>query len=454
MHWFFYVLLAVTLYAIVAGYIYVRKAACDREKADRIAFPGQEGEGQPCSIWDAVVFYGPILAIKTDRVGFFDRFMRFSTPLRAYASFGVIMVGIISAGIAVMLLISVQLTLIYRPEPTGIYAPQNIFLIPGLNEYIPSTLAVWFAFVLTIAIHEFGHGVLCRVERIAVRGMGVLVAVIPIGFFVEPDEEQLEKTKGLSKIRMFGAGITNNIVIGVICFVAMFMLAGMAVPTGGPVLAGVYQNYSAYSAGVPTPSVITAINGIPVATREDVSGLLDATRPGDRISLTVEHQGSTSDYPLTLTAWPEELGQRESGFMGVHYYDGAMVMDQVRHGVSPGGFFRFITIPFDASMGGQALRILAFETPETQYYREPFPGFWGAVHLLFWCAWININVGIFNAIPMVPLDGGYILKEGLEMLFERRGLGRYALPVTTFISSLMLVMLFSIIAIPYLLSMW
>ncbi|OPX70668.1 MAG: Peptidase family M50 [Methanoregulaceae archaeon PtaB.Bin056] len=71
------------------------------------------------------------------------------------------------------------------------------------------------------------------------------------------------------------------------------------------------------------------------------------------------------------------------------------------------------------------------------------------MHLLFWCAWININVGIFNAIPMVPLDGGYILKEGVERLFERKGLSKYALPVVSFISSLMLVMLISIIFLPY-----
>jgi len=453
MHWLFYVLLAVCAYTLVAGYIYIRKAAYEREKADRIAFPVNAGEKPTGAIWDAIVFYGPILAIKTDRVRFFDRFTRFSTLLRLYASFGVIMVAIISVGIAFILLVSVHLTLIFQPEPTGIYAPQNILLIPGLNEYVPSTLAVWFAFVLTIAIHEFGHGILCRVEQIKVRSMGVLIAVIPIGFFVEPDEEELEKTKGLPKIRMFGAGITNNIVIGVICFVAMILLAGMAVPMGGPVLAGVYQNYSAWDAGVPTPSIITAINGAPVETREDVSTLLNATRPGEEITLTVDFHGQSSSYPLTLSAWPQELGSRESGFMGVHYYDSAMVMDQVDQGLSVGGFFRFLTIPFDPSMGGQALRVLAFETPESQFYQEPFPGFWGVVHLLFWCAWININVGIFNAIPMIPLDGGYILKEGVERLFERRGLGKYALPVITFVSSLMLVMLFSIIAIPYILNM-
>ena len=58
-----------------------------------------------------------------------------------------------------------------------------------------------------------------------------------------------------------------------------------------------------------------------------------------------------------------------------------------------------------------------------------------------------------NELPYFFIDGGsfrgYILKEGVERLFERRGLSKYALPVVSFISSLMLVMLFSIIFLPY-----
>jgi len=449
MHWLFWVVLAILLYTVAAGYIYLRKAAYEREKADRIAFP-EEGTREK-SVWDSIVFYGPVLAIKTDRVGFFDRYIRYTPILRVYATLGVVMVALISAGIAAILFLSVRLTFLFRPEPTGIYAPQNIFLIPGINEYVPSTVAVWFAFVLTIAIHEWGHGILCRVENITVRSMGALVAVIPIGFFVEPDEQELEKSRGMPKIRMFGAGITNNIVVGTICFVALILLFGMVVPTGNPVIAGVYKNYSAWDAGVPAPSVITAVNGIPVASRDDVSRILNATRPGDQVTLTLDAGGEVRDYALVLSEWPEELGLHHSGFMGISYYDGAAIKEGVRESLSFPGLIRFLTIPFDPTAAGQALRVLAFETPETRFYEEPFPGFWGLVHVLFWCAWININVGIFNAIPMVPLDGGYILKEGVERLFERWGLSKYAIPVVSLVSSVMVVMLLALVLLPYLL---
>ena len=138
--------------------------------------------------------------------------------------------------------------------------------------------------------------------------------------------------------------------------------------------------------------------------------------------------------------------------MGVFYYDGAQVIDTVRNMFSPIGFLRLISVPFDMSAGGQYLRVLAFETPDTGYYTVPYPGiFWGTVHLLFWCGWININVGIFNAIPMVPLDGGYILKEGIERLFNGRKIEKYAPFVATSISTMMLVILVSIVALPYLL---
>ncbi len=428
MNWILLIIFLITAYAAIAYYIHSRK------------------------LWeDHITFYGPILALKTNRVGFFDKFTAFRTFFRIYGTAGVIAVIIVSVFITVMLFISVRYTLLVQPEPTGIYKPQNILLLPGINEYVPSTIAVWLAFILTIGVHEFGHGILCRVENIKVKTMGALIAVIPIGFFVEPDEEELDKTKGMAKVRMFGAGITNNLVVGFSCFFLLILFMGLVTPFSQPVIHGVYKDYPAASAGIPPGSIVTAVNGVPVNSRADVSSILNTTKPGNTLTLTVDKDKIVKDYPLTLSAWPGDIPDRTSGFMGVEYYDGAAVMSVIQGMLSPIGFFQFLIVPFANDSGVQLLRILAFETPETLYYHVPFEGFWGVVNLLFWCAWININVGIFNAIPMIPLDGGYIFKEGVDRLLDRRGLLKYSSYVTSAVSYLMLVVLVSLIALPYLL---
>jgi len=428
MNWILLIIFLISVYAAIAYYIHSRK------------------------LWeDHITFYGPILALKTNRVGFFDKFAAFRTFFRIYGTAGLIAVIIVSVFITVMLFISVRYTLIVQPEPTGIYKPQNILLLPGINEYVPSTLAVWLAFIITIGVHEFGHAILCRVENIKVKTMGALVAVIPIGFFVEPDEEELDKTKGMAKVRMFGAGITNNLVVGFSCFLLLILFMGLVTPVSQPVIQGVYKDYPAASAGIPPGSIVTAVNGVPVSSRIDVSTILNTTKPGNTLTLTAEKDKIVKDYVLTLSAWPGDIPDRTSGFMGVEYYDGTAVMTVVQGMLSPLGFFQFLIIPFANDSGVQFLRILAFETPDTVYYQVPFEGFWGVIHLLFWCAWININVGIFNAIPMVPLDGGYIFKEGVDRLLDRRGLLKYSGYVTGAVTYLMLVVLVSLIALPYLL---
>ena len=429
MDWLFIVIALVAIYAVAAYYIHSRK------------------------IWaDHIIFYGPIMAIKTNRVRFFDKFTALRTFFRVYGTIGVIAVILVSIFITVMLFLSVRYTLMLKPEPTGIYEPQNILLLPGINDYVPSTFAVWLAFIITIVVHEFGHAILCRVEDIKVKGMGVLIAVIPIGFFVEPDDAELEQKKGMPKVRMFGAGITNNLVVGFSCFVLLILMFGLVVPATQPAIHGIYKGYPADNASVPQGSVVTAINGEPVASRADVSAILNSTKPGDTVTLTTAKDGTATDYQLTLAAWPAEYSSNQtSGFMGVQYYDGTAVKSAVGTMVSPVGFLQFLIVPFASGDGSQYLRILAFDTPDSSYYQAPFAGFWDVIHLLFWCAWININVGIFNAIPMVPLDGGYIFKEGVDRLLDRRGLIKYSGYIVGAVSYVMIVALISLIMLPYLL---
>jgi len=430
MDWLLLLVLLIVLYATIAYYIHSRKLF---EKH--------------------IVFYGPIMAIRTERIGFFDKFIAYRTFFRIYGTIGVIAVIIVSVFITAMLFLAIRYTLIVQPAPTGIYEPQNILLLPGINEYVPSTLAVWLAFIITIGVHEFGHAILCRIEHIRVRSMGALVAIIPIGFFVEPDEEELEKARGMPKIRMFGAGITNNLVVGFSCFILLILCMGFVTPVAQPVIHGVYKDYPAEIAGIQPGSIVTEVNGVPVNNRADISGILNTTKPGDTIVLTAVKDGAAHPYNVTLASWPARLSAQTSGFMGIEYYDSALVKGAIGSMLSPIGFFQFLVIPFSSDTGAQYLRIMAFDMPETDYYQAPFEGFWGVIHLLFWCGWININVGIFNAIPMVPLDGGYIFREGVDRLLERKGMLKYSGYITGAVSYLMLVVLISLIMLPYLFSM-
>ena len=186
-----------------------------------------------------------------------------------------------------------------------------------------------------------------------------------------------------------------------------------------------------------------------------MSTLLNTTKPGETITLLIKKDDIIKDYSLNLTSWPAELGLHNTGFMGLVYYNGAGVIDEVKNDFSLRGFVDLEVVPFaDLAPSGRYLRILAFDTPDTSNYTVPFPSvFWELVHLFFWCGWININVGIFNAIPMVPLDGGYIVKEGVERLLSGRRGEKYSVLVTTFISTLMLVILVAIISLPYLLNL-
>lgn len=397
-----------------------------------------------------ITLYGPIIGIKTDQVGFFDYFKRHSRFLRLYGTIGVAMVVVVSVVMVILLLLSVNLTLDLKPEPTVLHKPQNILLIPGVNEFVPSTFAVWFAFFLTLVVHEFGHAILCRVEQIAVKSMGVLFLIIPIGAFVEPDEEEVKKAEPWPRMRMYGAGIINNIIIGLISFGLLVSLIGLAVPTQEPVVVGVYQNYSAAIADVPTPSIIRSINGESVKTSQEVSAILNTTRPGDTVMIGFEKNGEISDYPLNVSAWPEALGPHNSGFMGVFYYNGQGIIDTVRSMYSPIGVFMLLSVPFNPTMEGQYLRILGFDVPDTGYYQVPFPGYWSLIHLLFWSGFINIAAGLFNALPMIPLDGGFIFKEGTNRILNRRGLSKYTDPIVGFVSTSMVVLMVAIFALPYL----
>ncbi len=429
MEWLLIGIIAVIVYALAAGYI------------------------KFAHLWeDHITFYGPILALKTEKVGFFDYFRRQTGFWRIYGTLGAILVVVISILMSALLILAVYNSMMSPPSPEGIYEPQNILAIPGLNDFIPITIAVIIGFFVTLVVHEFGHAILCRVEDIRVKSTGILFAVIPIGAFVEPDEEEVEKAPRSSKIRMYGAGITNNIVVAMICFAGIVILMGMATPSSMPIVQGVYEDYPAGLAGITPDSLIYAVDGVSVKSVTDVSDILQITSPGDTLTVTTLKDGVHSDYTLILKEWPEELSNKSSGFMGVVYYSPESAEYVFNNLIkSPLGPLLLLYVPINTVIDDDSLNlgILAFDVPYVDMWEVPFTGFWGVIQVLFWTFWFNLAVGTFNALPFIPLDGGYIMKEGVTGFFEKRGRSDLVPIVVSVISSLMVAVILLLLVIPY-----
>lgn len=121
------------------------------------------------------------------------------------------------------------------PEPTAAQDPVNLIAIPGLNEFLPLSAAVYIvlAIVITAGVHEFAHGVAMIAEDIELTEVGVgLFFVLPIAAYVQPDDDAFESASSRSQLCVFCAGVFANVVAFVI-LTGVFLLPG----TGSPITA-------------------------------------------------------------------------------------------------------------------------------------------------------------------------------------------------------------------------
>jgi membrane-associated protease RseP (regulator of RpoE activity) len=71
-------------------------------------------------------------------------------------------------------------------------------------------------------------------------------------------------------------------------------------------------------------------------------------------------------------------------------------------------------------------------------------------NLVYWIFFLNFNLAIFNALPIYPLDGGQAFLVGVKALGRGRLTDAGAMRVTTIVTLAVVLMIFSIIAGPYL----
>jgi membrane-associated protease RseP (regulator of RpoE activity) len=239
---------------------------------------------------DSFKISGPLLTIHTGRGrALLTRLAKPKRGWRALANVGVGIALVTMVGTFFMLILQSVSILQSPPTETVLQNPRNALVIPGVNEFLPLSVApeIIIGLLVGLVVHEGGHGLLCRVEDIDIDSMGVvLFALLPIGAFVEPSEESAKEANRGARTRMFAAGVLNNLIITALVFALLFGPVGSAIAVApGAAVGGVFPGSAAADANIGAGDRIVTVDGQSV---DSPANLTTALETSDDETLSVE----------------------------------------------------------------------------------------------------------------------------------------------------------------------
>jgi len=453
---------------------------------------------------------GPLLMWKTKKGrDLIDRLAQKKRFWEMYGNIGLVIVAIAMILIFLLVAFNAYMATAIPAE----HAPQaeEILVIPGVNPFIPVGYGI-LSLAVGIIVHEFSHGILSRVADVKIKSLGLIFLVVPLGAFVEPDEDELEKTERIKRDRMFAAGATSNIVLAIILVLifSMVFMGSVSAEEDGVMIRGVYegspaaeanmQSYEqileidgnkitgatdmqsididitemneengkvlrevdvrvrrgkdhrdeevtvglvvvgiaegspAQDAGLETGIILYQIDNETIRNRNDLSNIMEEKDQNQNIELTY-WQKDNSEYEKNKTNLTLEDGRMGINiqYFGIVYEDADWIPNLLSRpitagesGLQPMRFYfqnaaTYISLPL-LGLSPVPEEITGLYEVSGPLSALPTSSFWVIANSLYWVFWLNILLGLFNALPAVPLDGGHLFRDGVEALSEKLGL--------------------------------
>ena len=381
---------------------------------------------------------------------FFDRLAK-TRPAKLYAKFNIYLMPAITV-LAIFLVIGSLMVMFANAQARegvrGAGFAANL-LIPGFNPYLPVTYGL-AALVITIIIHEAGHGIVARVYNIRVDSTGIVLFLgIPIGAFVNIEREELNRATLKQRSAVLTAGPLNNMILAGACLVALYFVVSTLVPLPpdintpkfGVLVVSVNGGSLAESIGIEPESVIQYVAGQQITSTETLSQSL-RTNLGNTIDIAwTNKDGDSIMRQLTLPG-AAEPGR---GILGVSITplssEPRQVLDTYKKqfGQNP----LAILLPPTFQEG-----LVPFSDLMAPKYTSSVFGhsFAPVANMLFWLWFVNFNVGIFNALPIGPLDGGQLYGALIENKAKSKALAKNANMLLTLV---MAAIVFAVLLLPY-----
>lgn len=224
------------------------------------------------------------------------------------------------------------------------------------------------------------------------------------------DRQFGSKTLGQRTMTIF-AGPMMNFVLAIVILTILAMIQG--VPVDEPKLGKLTSDGAAIEAGFKEGDTVISIDGGEVSSWMDIVQVIQK-HPGEELQFTIDRDGKIIEIPVTPKA--EKVEDEEIGLIGVHSPVEKSTLKIATYGVEE--TYR-ITVAIFKILGtlitGQfSIDMLAgpvgiYEATETVAKS-------GVLYLMKWGAFLSINLGIMNLLPIPALDGGRLMFFALEAL--------------------------------------
>lgn len=392
--------------------------------------------------------FGPFLVWRTGR--FREVLERLSKRPRVWGAFARVSVGLVFLVMLTMVVTLVVQSLLVTRIPPDTVNPQYAIGIPGVNPIIPLGYGI-LGLAVAILVHEGCHGVLARVEGIKVRSVGLLLVLFPIGAFVEPDEQEMRAAPIPKRQRVYAVGPSSNIVLALVC-AAVFSTGfiGSLEPVDDGVVALIVPGGPADLAGIANFTLIDAINNssgrvVDLTNEDDFRSFMGGAVPGEVVTLHLYYKGEYFTRDVTLAPRTPPVANLSAAVVGV-YPESTSILTRTalpgaafseRCAANDRGFGSGCYAAVSAAYLGMPVSGLSPAPPELESLYRPAGAmaglggaFWPLANTFYWLFWLNFMVGTFNALPMLPLDGGHMYKDAVLSLLKRRALRRAPSPDT------------------------
>ncbi|MCK5113082.1 MAG: site-2 protease family protein, partial [Thermoplasmatales archaeon] len=345
----------------------------------------------------------------------------------AFGSSGIVLCIIAMILMTVMLIWQAWFVSGFTPEQKeALPGPEIALILPGINPILPIEYIgyILLAFIVAIVVHEFSHGILTIASKLKVKSLGILYLILPIGAFCEPDEEGLKKAKTKSRMRIYAAGPTSNfivVLITILLFSFVFM-SSVQPAADGVGIAYVGEDTPAEKIDLSPGAILIDINDTKVTNISDFYRSIENTRANQTINISYVKAEKTYTSKITLADkynYTKNQSHIGKGYLGIgpsNIYDAFLPILKNPFAGFPDGFLLFYIIPLLGYFQGYNPIV----SPFTDSYVITGPLsvipnnlFWIIVNALYWIFWLNFAVALFNVLPMVPLDGGFLFNDAM-----------------------------------------